>query len=157
MLRVEQKSFGAHILSHNSPVCCCKNFPLTFISKSSPLVYPQRSLSVRVKQGFRLGPLGMHLAKVAAAPMLVGSGCGSRWPVSVHQAVWTINHCRPCSGEAPKSSHTSLDFKIAPCVKRALDNAAQKCELCVTEVCGKLMKWRGWKEWQNWSFHIVTH
>lgn len=44
MLRVERKSFGAHILSHNSPVCYCKNFPLTFISKVKALLWSIHSV-----------------------------------------------------------------------------------------------------------------
>lgn len=39
--------------------------------------------------------------------------------------VWTSSRHSPCPGETPASSHASSDLKIAPCVKRALDNAAQ--------------------------------
>lgn len=72
----------------------------------------------------------MHLAKVAAAPLLAGSGCGSRWPLSSRPAVWTFSRHGPHPGDAPESSHESYDVKIAPRVKRAPDSRAQKCALC---------------------------
>lgn len=121
---------------------CCKTHTLMLVLevKTSAAVYPQQSLSVRVKQGFRPELWGMHLTKVAAASLLAGPGCGSRWPVSTHPAVWTFSRLGPRPGDAAKSYLQSSDFKIAPHVQRAVDNVTQRCALPFSEVCQQLLE-----------------
>lgn len=53
----------------------------------------------------------MHLTKVAAAPLLAGSGCGSRWPLSTRPTVWTCSRRSPCPADAPKSPAQQLRFQ----------------------------------------------